>query len=249
MKRSSVRRRNEPMLNTVRKISRELFFNRPSPPIVRSVRAESLTYLEEAALNDLFERVGEVEQSGRSGILIEAGCAAGGSAIVIAAAKSEARPFYVFDVFGMIPPPSDRDGGDVHRRYREIKNGRATGLGGGRYYGYEEKLFDQVVENFRRHGIAVEAKNIRLVQGLFQDTLRIDEPVALAHIDGDWYESVRTCIERIAPHLVPGGVLVIDDYDAWSGCRKAVDEYFVGKRDQYEFVRKSRLHIVRRSQA
>ena len=73
-----------------------------------------------------------------------------------------------------------------------------------------------------------------------------DEPVALAHIDGDWYNSVKVCLDRIAPRLVPGGVLVIDDYDAWSGCRKAVDEWFAGKDDRFEFVRRERLHIERR---
>ena len=71
------------------------------------------------------------------------------------------------------------------------------------------------------------------------------QDVALAHVDGDWYESVMTCLERIAPYLVPEGRIVIDDYDSWSGCRKAVDEYFSDKRDRYEFVRKSRLHTVR----
>lgn len=91
----------------------------------------------------------------------------------------------------------------------------------------------------------VDANNTYLVKGLFQDTLHINEPVAFAHIDGDWYESVMVCLQRIAPHLVRGGVLVIDDYDDWSGCRKAVDEYFSDKQHLYTFIRKSRLHIVR----
>jgi asparagine synthase (glutamine-hydrolysing) len=55
--------------------------------------------------------------------------------------------------------------------------------------------------------------------------LHVSEPVALAHIDGDWYRSVMTCLRRIEPNLVPGGTLVIDDYRAWSGCKRAVDEY------------------------
>ena len=76
----------------------------------------------------------------------------------------------------------------------------------------------------------------------------MDEPAALAHIDADWYQSVMTCLERIEPHLSPGGVLVIDDYDHWSRCRKAVDEYFADKRDRYFFLRRSRLHIVRRAE-
>ena len=33
---------------------------------------------------------------------------------------------------------------------------------------------------------------------------------------------------RQTPHstIAPGGVLIIDDYGAWEGARKAVDEYF-----------------------
>lgn len=234
------------MLTNLRKVSKQIFFGRRWPAIVRSVRAESLTYLEGAALVDLYERIKSVERSGSAGLFIEAGCALGGSAIVIASAKSQRRPFYVFDLFGMIPAPSEEDGADVRRRYMEIKNGRSAGIDGKPYYGYEKNLFDKVTENFRRHGVAVEQNNVHLVRGLFQDTLRIDEPVAFAHIDGDWYESVLTCLQRIEPHMVKGGMLVIDDYDAWSGCRKAVDEYFEDKKDRYEFVRKSRLHILRK---
>ena len=53
------------------------------PPIVRSVGEESLSYLDDAALKDLFDIVRIVERQNRKGILIEAGCALGGSAIVI----------------------------------------------------------------------------------------------------------------------------------------------------------------------
>ena len=216
------------------------------PPIVRAVRADSLTYLEHAALLDLYDAVRDIEKHRRDGILIEAGCALGGSAIVIASAKSPAREFHVYDVFGMIPPPSTHDDQDVQDRYAVISSGRSKGLNGNRYYGYEDNLLDKVGSNFHRHGVPVDTNNVHLVRGLFQDTLRVAGPVALAHIDGDWYESVMTCLQRIEPHLIEKGVLVIDDYDDWSGCRKAVDEYFSDKRDRYEFIRKARVHILRR---
>jgi len=216
------------------------------PPVVRAVREGSLSYLEEAALKDLFQQVRMLERRRRQGILIEAGCALGGSAIVIAAAKSTTRPLYVYDVFGMIPQPSTKDGEDVHQRYDVIKRGHSTGIAGNKYYGYEENLLSIVTENFRRHGVPVEANRVHLVKGLFQDTLQIAEPVALAHLDGDWYESILTCLRRIEPHLVREGVLIIDDYEQWSGCREAVDEYFRDKLDDYEFVHRSRLHIVRK---
>jgi Macrocin-O-methyltransferase (TylF) len=234
------------MLTGLYSRARQFLYQASLPPIVRAVRADSLTYLEHAALLDLFERVQEIEKQGRDGILIEAGCALGGSAIVIATAKSPGRKFYVHDVFGMIPPPSEQDDEDVQERYAVISSGRSHGLNGNTYYGYEDNLLDKVGSNFHRHGVPVEVNSVHLVRGLFQDTLRVTEPVALAHIDGDWFESVMVCLQRIEPHLVDHGVLVIDDYDDWSGCRKAVDTYFSDKRDRYEFVRKARLHIVRK---
>jgi asparagine synthase (glutamine-hydrolysing) len=100
--------------------------------------------------------------------------------------------------------------------------------------------------NFARFNLPTERRNIQLVRGLFQDTMRITQPVALPHIDGDWYESVMACVSRIAPMLIKGGVLVIDDYKAWSVCRRAIDEYFAERRHEFEFQERSRLHIVRR---
>ena len=54
------------------------------------------------------------------------------------------------------------------------------------------------------------------------------------------------CLERIAPFLALGGAIAIDDYDASSGCRRAVEEYFADKRDVFEFRKRSRLQIIRR---
>ncbi len=234
------------MFRSLKKLTRKLFRTWRLPPVIKAVRADSLTYLTENALCDLYEQVALLERRGAGGILIEAGCALGGSAIVIAAAKAPERPLYVYDVFDQIPPPSDRDGPDVRDRYEVITRGEASGFGGKPYYGYEENLYEQVTENFRMLGLPAEENNVHLKKGLFRDTLHVEEPVVLAHIDGDWYESVMTCLERIEPRLIHGGVLVIDDYKHWSGCPEAVDEYFADKRDRYAFIERSRLHIVRR---
>src|SRR5690606_26026353 len=96
------------MLKTLyRRVKRAL--QTPPPPVVSAVRRDALTYLDEAALKDLLHEVTTLEKMGRQGVLIEAGCALGGSAIVIASGKSKARPFYIYDVFGVIPPPGDND--------------------------------------------------------------------------------------------------------------------------------------------
>jgi len=217
-----------------------------APSIVRSVTDDKLSYLGRVALSELYQQVRRIETEGVVGILLEAGCALGGSAIVIASAKAKERPLYVYDVFGMIPPPSDKDGDDIHTRYDVILAGKAQGLRGQPYYGYQENLYDEVVANFARYDLPIGENNIFLVKGLFQETLNVTEPVALAHIDGDWYDSVKVCLERIEPRLVSGGVLIIDDYYHWSGCRMAVDEYFQDKKERYTFHHRSRLHIRRR---
>ena len=54
----------------------------------------------------------------------------------------------------------------------------------------------------------------------------IPERIALLRLDTDWYESTKHELEYLYPLLAPGGILIIDDYGHWDGCRKAVDEYF-----------------------
>ena len=222
---------------------------RRDPEIGRCVDAvldRHLTYLSSEALWDLARGVREVEAKGLPGMLIEAGCALGGSAIVLARSKKTDRELRVYDVFGLIPPPSDKDGKDVWERYQLIEAGKSTGIKGDAYYGYQEDLLGRVRQTFIEFGIPVEAEKVRLIQGLYRETLRLDGPVAFAHIDCDWYESVLDCLRQIEPRLVVSGRLVIDDYNKWSGCRRAIDEYFGGAaRGSYRFERKSRLHIVK----
>jgi macrocin-O-methyltransferase TylF-like protien len=224
---------------------RELWHAVRSSPLIRQVRKRRLTYLDYRALSDLERSVRAIDDKDVPGLIVEAGCALGGSAVVLGICKRGDRSLRIYDVFGMIPPPSDADAEDVHARYGAVVRGESSGIGGDRYYGYEKNLRDKVANTLRSFGLDLGVNRIELIQGLFQETLNMDEPVALAHIDADWYESVRTCLERIEPHLSPGGVLIIDDYDHWSGCRKAVDEYFADKRNEYSFIRRSRLHIVR----
>jgi hypothetical protein len=213
--------------------------------VLAAVREERLSFLTDAQLTSLVSCILEAEASGREGLVIEAGTALGGSAIAMAAAKSAERPMLVFDVFGLIPPPSEQDGAAGRDRYAKIATGRSKGLGDDVYYGYHEDLLGEVTTSFARHGVPVDEHHVELVQGLFQDTIKIDEPVALAHVDCDWYESTLTCLTRIAPHLVPGGRIVTDDYWNWLGCSTAVDEY-VADHPELRLERRAKVHLVRR---
>ncbi len=210
-----------------------------------AIREDHLTFLTGQQLESLVSCVLETEVSGREGILVEAGTAQGGSAIAMALAKSPSRPLQVYDVFGLIPPPTDADGPDVAKRYEKITAGQARGLAEDEtYYGYRDDLLGEVTRSFARHGVPVEDHRVSLVQGLFQDTLTGDEPVALAHVDGDWYESTMTCLSNLAPRLVPGGRIVVDDYFTWSGCTRAVDEYFAD-RPEFRVEMRAKVHVVR----
>ena len=242
----------------VRDLNRELKTTRdsvrdPFPDIVLdprveqtivAVREEKLSYLSRRNLAALARVVTEADLAGRPGLIVETGTALGGSAIVLGSAKATDRGMKVYDVFGQIPPPTRQDGKDVWQRYDRIASGQSKGLGSEEYYGYRDNLYQQVTDSFARHGVPVEENSVDLVQGLFEDTIDLDEPVAFAHLDGDWYESTMACLRRIAPLLVEGGRLVVDDYYAWSGCQTAVDEYFAD-RPGFRLELRSRLHVVR----
>lgn len=194
--------------------------------LVYKLRNRGLTYLSEKKLVNIINTCNEINETNLSGIFIEAGCALGGTSILISKLKTLKRPFYIYDVFGMIPPPTKEDTQDVHKRYKTIVEGKSAGLKGNKYYGYEENLYKIVQSNLSDFGIDCKKESVVLIKGLVQDTMKINEPVAFAHIDVDWYEPVKTCLEQIFPNLVVGGSLILDDYYDWGGCRKATDEYF-----------------------
>ena len=208
------------------------------------VCANGLSYLDRRALKELSETALEVEKRGLEGVWVETGCALGGSAIVLAACKSAERPFHIYDTFELIHPPADLDGKKAQRRYAEIASGKSKGIKGV-YHGYRPQLQQEVMETFQRLGLMA---GVQFVRGRFEQTLDISFPVALAHVDCDWHDSVQLCLERITSKLVPGGRLVIDDYHTWDGCRLAVDAFF-RNRTEFRFHRRARLHITRETSA
>lgn len=167
-----------------------------------------------------------LNQQGVAGDVYEFGIALGGSSIVMAGMMGN-RCYHGYDVFGMIPPPSEQDEVDSHDRYASIEAGESQGIGGDEYYGYQENLYEVVVGNFKNFGLTVDGEKICLHKGLFSDTLSLTDQdrIVLAHIDCDWYEPVKFCLEKIADHLVTDGVIIIDDYNDYAGCRKATDEF------------------------
>lgn len=192
---------------------------------IAAIRAANLSYCGPPKLENIAEAALAVRAARVPGRWLEAGVALGGSAILLGKLKEPATPLDLYDVFGLIPPPGPSDGEDAHRRFAEIASGASKGLGGETYYGYVDDLEGKVRANLARFGVEPARDGVRLHPGLFEDTLRPEGAVALAHFDCDWYESVRVCIERVAPHVAVGGMLVFDDYSSYAGCRRAVDEW------------------------
>ena len=204
-----------------------LFGGGPSlSPIARRVREARLTYLRDEKLVLIEKALRDASRTRVQGCFIECGVALGGSGIVIATLMPPGREFHGYDVFGMIPPPtSEKDDEKSKARYETIRSGQSQGIGGDPYYGYVDDLYQRVVENFARFGQPVDQSRVVLHKGLFEDTLQLSTDVAFAHIDCDWYDPVKLCLDRIVPRLAPGGYVVLDDYNDYGGCRRAVDEF------------------------
>jgi O-methyltransferase len=213
---------------------RRLIYSARLSRTARAVRRERLTYLRSEPLYRLERALDRIMRENVPGDFLEFGVALGGSGIVIAKHLDEGRSFHGFDVFGLIPPPdSDKDGAVALQRYSVIASGSSEGIKGDVYYGYRHDLLAEVTGSFQRHGVAIDGHRISLHKGRFEDTwpAYASRQVAFAHIDCDWYSPVRFCLASVSERLSPGGVMILDDYHAFDGCRTATDEFLAEHRD------------------
>jgi O-methyltransferase len=234
---SRIRRRMTTRLNRLR-----------LPAVAREVKRRRLTYLSEAKFLSLRQAIGEIARTAVRGDFVEYGIALGGSAVYLASETAGRRRFRGYDVFGMIPAPGEHDDGPSKERYEVIRSGRSKGIGGDPYYGYEQNLYGRVCATFESFGYPVDGVTVVLYPGLFEQTVRFEpgDQVALAHIDCDWYDPVKLCLERTADVLSSGGFLILDDYNDYGGCRTAVDE-FLAADARFELLRTSPHAVLRRS--
>jgi hypothetical protein len=81
--------------------------------------------------------------------------------------------------------------------------------------------------------------NVTLVKGWFDETLppflaEHGEPVSFAHIDCDLYSSTKTVLDALAPRMVEGTQLVLDDFMLEPGWQREEHRAF------FEFVERER---------
>jgi hypothetical protein len=172
------------------------------------------------------EAVRYVERRSIPGAIVECGVWRGGSsmaaALMLGALGAQGRDLCLFDTFeGMsAPTEADQRSRDAAPADRLLDTSRR-----------DEKIWccsplEEVRTNLASTGYPPE--RIHFVEGKVEETLpgAAPETIAVLRLDTDWYQSTRHELEHLFPRLAPGGVLIIDDYGAWEGARKAVDEYF-----------------------
>lgn len=77
---------------------------------------------------------------------------------------------------------------------------------------------------------AFRQPNVEVVPGWFSETVpvlagRLTQPVALIHADADLYSSTLEALEGLNEHIVPGTVIVFDEYMIRAGDEMADDEH------------------------
>jgi O-methyltransferase len=153
-----------------------------------------------------------------NGDIVECGVWRGGH-IMLARIVSPQRTCWLYDTFtGMTAPgPFDRKrSGDVPPPNKALsKKWTAASLA-------------EVIDNFKTHDL-YDGDKLKFIVGDVAQTLlcpkNLPDKIALLRLDTDWYASTKIEMEILFPRLVPGGILIVDDYGHWMGARKAVQDY------------------------
>ncbi|MBV8886391.1 MAG: class I SAM-dependent methyltransferase [Chroococcidiopsidaceae cyanobacterium CP_BM_RX_35] len=168
------------------------------------------TQVSQGRLDNLAQLAVRIEEEGVEGDIVECGVLDGGSAALMAYATRECpnRKIHLFDAWSGLPPSGAKDG----------ESGK--------------KWSGQVVGSPHRvraimRKMRIPSERVVFHEGWFSDTFpkaKIQQ-IALLHIDADFYEPVKLCLETWSPHLSKGGYIQLDDYSVFKGCRHAVDEF------------------------
>jgi len=166
------------------------------------------------------------------GALVECGVWRGGSVLAMVLTLQHwgisDRDIFLYDTFEGMTEPTDLDVSDfeapaVVEWQDSVRRGEPA-------WSY---LFDSATFNIdlvRRLLLdtGYPEERLHFVQGAVEETIpaTIPDEIALLRLDTDWYESTHHEMTHLYPLINTGGVLMIDDYGHWKGCRKAIDDYF-----------------------
>jgi O-methyltransferase len=128
---------------------------------------------------------------------------------------------YLFDTFEGMSEPTDKDVMWTGERADAVlaRESKESNF-------WARASLDEVREVM--YALSYPKSKIHFIKGKVEDTIPEQAPdeIALLRLDTDWYESTKHELEHLYPRLVPGGVLILDDYGWWRGAGRATDEYF-----------------------
>ena len=209
-------------------------FPSPLPPHIDNAAAETIATARPAtmtsvdALFSLIESTRYVVRRGIPGAFVECGVWRGGSMVAVALTLQQLgitdRDLWLYDTFEGMTEPAGRDVllADTATRAADLLAASPV-ADGDNIWCYS--TLEQVQAAMAATGYP--ADRIHYVRGRVEDTIPGTAPdlVALLRLDTDWYESTWHELRHLMPRMAPGGVLIVDDYWYWRGCRQAVDEY------------------------
>jgi O-methyltransferase len=173
-----------------------------------------------------------ISKHGLSGDIVECGVWRGGSSMAMAQTLLNrgdvSRSLYLYDTFEGMTQPCSRDLATDGTPAAELLSAAKQLEDKNESHMWAFASLEDVQKNMDLVGYP--RGQTFFVKGPVEETIprTIPERIALLRLDTDWYESTRHELAHLYPRLVPGGVLMIDDYGHWSGARKATDEYFSG---------------------
>jgi O-methyltransferase len=174
------------------------------------------------------------------GLVAECGCYRGLSSYLLcsflkrADGKFDGRGYRIFDSFAGLSVPQPED--SVEELDPDAKRLKAMAQPGS----FAASL-DQV------RGALAAFPEIEFFPGWIPHMFP-DEPDAryrFVHVDVDIYQPTRDSIAYFYPRLVPGGMIVCDDYN-WPGARKAIEEVCAQNSAEFKTTSHTQAYIVRR---
>ncbi|OCP37484.1 TylF/MycF/NovP-related O-methyltransferase [Ensifer sp. LC163] len=194
------------------------------------LKCRPYTMTSKEAMYALYKAVEYVVRGNLSGAFVECGVWKGGSALLAAHAfhlfERSAREIWLYDTFEGMSEPTEVDvdvTGTTAKQYMDV-------------YGDDGKWcyagLESVKSVFADEGLHT---GVNFIQGDVVETLKHQRPnsISILRLDTDWYESTRAELEYLYDLVVPGGVLIFDDYGHWRGSRQAVDEFFSSRTPLY----------------
>jgi O-methyltransferase len=186
-------------------------------------RVKPYTMTSVERLYAMHKAVEHVARAGVQGAIVECGVWRGGSmmmaALTLLALGKSDRNLLLFDTFAGHPRPNPER--DCKEHYEFWLQRRRTD----RSSSWAEVALEEVRGNLASTGYPLD--KVAFVKGVVQETLPASAPeaIALLRLDTDWYDSTAHELRHLYPRLVPGGVLIVDDYGEMQGQKQAVDEF------------------------